>query len=154
MFSASLSNIQSILCLTFVFVNFKNQFFLSRKSCQISFRYDYDEQARLLSALYLFGIWVEFIRRKLRISKTRKKPIADTDISKIFKSCFLLHYQEYNVFHALPFFRAKIFQIVAISIFCYGFQLIWLMLMLLLWLRRSTRAPWFILSVSLWNRTC
>jgi len=30
-------------------------------------------------------------------------PMADTDISKIFKSCFLLHYQKYNVFHALLF---------------------------------------------------
>ena len=40
---------------------------------------------------------------------------ADTDISavhvliisisKIFKSCFLLHYQKYNVFYALPFFK-------------------------------------------------
>jgi len=29
---------------------------------------------------------------------------ADTDISKIFKSCFLLHYQKY-VFYALPFFQ-------------------------------------------------
>jgi len=28
-----------------------------------------------------------------------------TDISKIFKSCFLLHYQNYNVFCALPFFQ-------------------------------------------------
>ena len=30
---------------------------------------------------------------------------ADTDISKILKSCFLLHYQNYNVFYALPFFQ-------------------------------------------------
>jgi len=30
-------------------------------------------------------------------------PIAD--ISKIFKACFLLHYQKYYVFHALPFFK-------------------------------------------------
>jgi len=30
---------------------------------------------------------------------------ADTDISKIFKSCFLLHYQRYDVFYALPFFQ-------------------------------------------------
>jgi len=29
------------------------------------------------------------------------EPIAD--ISKIFKSCFLLHYQKYYVFYALPF---------------------------------------------------
>jgi len=28
-----------------------------------------------------------------------------TDISKIFKSCFLLHYQKYYVFYALPFFK-------------------------------------------------
>jgi len=57
------------------------------------------------------------------------QPIADTDISKIFKFCFLLHYQKYNVFYALRFFKnfknqdllAKIFQIVAISIFCYDF---------------------------------
>ena len=47
---------------------------------------------------------------------------TDTDISKIFKSCFLLHYQKYNVFYALPFFKnfknqdlwAEIFQIAAI----------------------------------------
>jgi len=32
-------------------------------------------------------------------------PIAYTDISKIFKSCFLLHYQKYNVFYALPLFE-------------------------------------------------
>jgi len=32
-------------------------------------------------------------------------PIADADISEIFKSCFLLHCQKYNVFHALPFFQ-------------------------------------------------
>jgi len=25
---------------------------------------------------------------------------ANTDISKIFKSCFLLHYQKYDVFYA------------------------------------------------------
>jgi len=30
---------------------------------------------------------------------------ADTDISKIFKSCFLLHYQRYDVFYALTFFQ-------------------------------------------------
>jgi len=30
-------------------------------------------------------------------------PIANTDISKIFKSCFLLLYQKYKVFYALPF---------------------------------------------------
>ena len=30
--------------------------------------------------------------------------IADTSISKILKSCFLLHYQKY-VFHALPFLQ-------------------------------------------------
>ena len=30
-------------------------------------------------------------------------PIAD--ISKNFKSCFLLHYQKYNVFYALPFYQ-------------------------------------------------
>jgi len=28
-----------------------------------------------------------------------------TDISKIFKSCFLLHYQKCNVFYVLPFFQ-------------------------------------------------
>jgi len=28
-----------------------------------------------------------------------------TDISKLFKFCFLLHYQKYNVFYALPFFQ-------------------------------------------------
>jgi len=32
-------------------------------------------------------------------------PIADTDTSKIFKSCCLLHYQKYNVFYALLFFQ-------------------------------------------------
>jgi len=30
---------------------------------------------------------------------------ADTNISKIFKSCFLLHYQKYDVFYILPFFQ-------------------------------------------------
>ena len=48
---------------------------------------------------------------------------ADTDISKIFKPCFLLHYQKYDVFYALPFFQnlknqdlqARIFEIAAIS---------------------------------------
>jgi len=30
---------------------------------------------------------------------------ADTDISKIFKSWFLLHYQKYDVFYALPFLQ-------------------------------------------------
>jgi len=30
---------------------------------------------------------------------------ADTDISKIFKSCFLPHYQKYDVFYALPFLQ-------------------------------------------------
>jgi len=57
-------------------------------------------------------------------------PIADTktDISQIFKSCCLLN-QKYNAFYALPFLRnskiriyeLKIFQIAAISIFCYDF---------------------------------
>jgi len=28
-----------------------------------------------------------------------------TDISKIFKFCFVLHYRKYNVFYALPFFQ-------------------------------------------------
>jgi len=28
---------------------------------------------------------------------------ADTDIFRILKSCFLLHYQKYYVFYALPF---------------------------------------------------
>jgi len=54
-------------------------------------------------------------------------PIPITDISKSFKSCFLLHYQKRNVFYALTFFKnfknqdlwAKFFQIAAISIFCY-----------------------------------
>jgi len=31
--------------------------------------------------------------------------IADTDISKIFKSYFLLHCQQHYVFYALPFFQ-------------------------------------------------
>ena len=31
--------------------------------------------------------------------------IPITDVSKIFESCFLLHYQKYNVFYALPFIR-------------------------------------------------
>ena len=30
---------------------------------------------------------------------------ADTDTSKIFKSCIVLHYQTYDVFCALPFFQ-------------------------------------------------
>ena len=30
---------------------------------------------------------------------------AITDISKTFKSCFLLHYQKYDIFYALPFFQ-------------------------------------------------
>jgi len=30
---------------------------------------------------------------------------ANTDISKIFKYCFLLRYQKYDVFYALPFFK-------------------------------------------------
>ena len=57
------------------------------------------------------------------------EPIPINGISKIIKSCFLLHYQKYNVFYALPFFKifrnqdlwVKNFQIVAISIFCYEF---------------------------------
>ena len=32
-------------------------------------------------------------------------PIADTDVSKFLKSCFLLHYQKHYVFYALPFFK-------------------------------------------------
>jgi len=28
-----------------------------------------------------------------------------TNISKIFKSCFVLHYQKYVVFYALPFLQ-------------------------------------------------
>ena len=34
-----------------------------------------------------------------------RKPIPITDISKIFKSFFLLHYQKYYVFYALHFFQ-------------------------------------------------
>jgi len=30
---------------------------------------------------------------------------ADADISKIFKSCFLLHYQKYYAFYISPFFQ-------------------------------------------------
>jgi len=30
---------------------------------------------------------------------------ADTSISKIFKSCFLLYYQKYDVFYAFRFFK-------------------------------------------------
>jgi len=30
---------------------------------------------------------------------------ADTNISEIYKSCFLLHYQKYDEFYALPFFQ-------------------------------------------------
>ena len=41
-----------------------------------------------------------------------------------------------------------------ISIFCYGFWLIWLMMMLLFWMRQLTCAPWFILSACLWKHTC
>jgi len=51
--------------------------------------------------------------------------IPITDISKIFKSCFLLRYQKRDVFYAIPFFEnlknqdlwAKIFEIAAISMF-------------------------------------
>jgi len=32
-------------------------------------------------------------------------PIADTDISKFFKSCFLLCHRKYNVLHAFLFFK-------------------------------------------------
>jgi len=32
-------------------------------------------------------------------------PIAGADISKFFKSCFLLQCQKYNLFCALPFFK-------------------------------------------------
>jgi len=57
-----------------------------------------------------------------------------TDISKYFKSCFLLHFKKYNVFYAFPFLEnfknqdlwAEFFQIAAISIFWYDLQLIWL----------------------------
>ena len=37
-------------------------------------------------------------------------PILITDISKNFKSYFLLHYQKYDVFYALPFFKNLINQ--------------------------------------------
>jgi len=30
---------------------------------------------------------------------------ADADISKIFKSCFLVRYEKYGVFYAVPFFK-------------------------------------------------
>jgi len=33
------------------------------------------------------------------------RPIPITDISKIIKSCFLLHCQKYHVFNALYFFQ-------------------------------------------------
>jgi len=53
--------------------------------------------------------------------------IADTNTPNIFKSCFLLHYQKYNVFYALLFYknfknqdlRAENFQTREISTFCY-----------------------------------
>jgi len=32
-------------------------------------------------------------------------PIPITDISKIFKSYFLLYYQKYDIFYALPFLK-------------------------------------------------
>ena len=35
-------------------------------------------------------------------------PIADTDISKIIISCFLLHYQKYNVFYSILRFLKKL----------------------------------------------
>jgi len=31
--------------------------------------------------------------------------VADNNISKTFKSCFLLHYQKYNILYVLPFFQ-------------------------------------------------
>jgi len=37
------------------------------------------------------------------VTESRNQPI--TDISKIFKSCFLLDCQKCNVFYALPFFK-------------------------------------------------
>ena len=49
---------------------------------------------------------------------------------------------------------AKIFQIAAISIFCYIFNLISLMVMLLFQLRWLTHAPWLILPACLWKCTC
>jgi len=32
-------------------------------------------------------------------------PIADIDVSRIFKSCFLLYYQKCDVFCAISFFK-------------------------------------------------
>jgi len=86
-------------------------------------------------------------------------PIADTGISKIFKSCFLLHYQKYNAFYTLLFFInfknqdlwAKIFQTAAISIFFYG-------LINLInddaFVLAATADACTILSACLWNPTC
>ena len=46
---------------------------------------------------YFDGLWLEIDRYGFIE--------ADTDISKIFKSCFLLCYQKYGVFCAVPFFK-------------------------------------------------
>jgi len=63
--------------------------------------------ARLLALLTKFD-WIFGSDRPIWLFWGRYQYIghswADTDISKIFKSCFLLHYQKYDVFYAIPFF--------------------------------------------------
>jgi len=89
-------------------------------------KYSNDEKARILARSKKIRdrpIWL-FWGRYRYISHSWADASADTDISKIFKSCFLLHYQKYNVFYALPFLQklknqdlqARIFEIAAISI--------------------------------------
>jgi len=48
---------------------------------------------------------------------TIHRPIADTAISKIFKSCFLFHYQKYNVFYALLFSKTSKINIYELKFF-------------------------------------
>jgi len=45
-----------------------------------------------------------FFEAKTNISAIHG-PIPTSDISKIFRSCFLLHYQKYDVFYALSFLQ-------------------------------------------------
>ena len=85
-------------------------------------------------------------------------PIFPNFLNFVF--CFIIKNAMYSIpYHFIKNFKnqdlwAKTFQIAAISIFCYDFQLIWSMMMLLFWLWWLTRAPWFILSACLRKRTC
>jgi len=45
------------------------------------------------------------------------RPITANCISKICKSCFLLHYQKYNVFYALPFSKTSKIKIYKLKFF-------------------------------------